>query len=72
MQKKITHDPIKKKEDVAKNPDHKIDDDFPGFPHGHSAEKVIHPITPTQKKTAALNITDGEKKTYLKKKVSRR
>ncbi len=47
--------PIKKKEDVAKNPDKKIDEDFKGFPHGQASEKIIKPITKTEKKTARID-----------------
>jgi hypothetical protein len=55
-------DPIRTKEDVQQNPDPKIDSDHPGFPHAPSDEKQISPKTSTDKKTAAVDITDGEKK----------
>lgn len=49
------------KEEVAGHPDKKIDEDFSGYPHGHAKEKIINPQTKTEKKTAALNVKDGEK-----------
>jgi len=52
-----------KKEDVQKNPDKHIDQDFPGYPNNPSKEAVIKPSTSTQKKTAAVKTKDGEKKT---------
>jgi hypothetical protein len=30
------------KEDVERNSDPKIDEDFPGFPHGTAREGIIH------------------------------
>ncbi|MDN3654436.1 hypothetical protein QWZ08_02290 [Ferruginibacter paludis] len=53
--------PITEHEEVANNPDNKIDQDFNGFPHGAAAEKMINPSTREEKKVAAVNITDGEK-----------
>lgn len=50
-----------KKEDIPKNPDSRIDQDFPGFPHAPAKEEIIHPKTGMQKKTAALHQKDGEK-----------
>ncbi len=58
---KKTTDPLTDKKDIPKNPDHKIDQDFPGFPNGNATEKIITPETATEKKIAAVNITDGEK-----------
>ena len=52
--------PMKKKE-IATNSDNKIDQDFPGFPHGKSTEQLITPKTDEEKKVAAVNIKDGEK-----------
>jgi hypothetical protein len=54
-------DPIKEHEEVASNPDNKIDQDFKGFPHGNASEAIINPSTLVEKKIAAVNITDGEK-----------
>jgi hypothetical protein len=53
--------PITEHEEVANNPDNKIDQDFKGFPHGTAAEKLINPTSTEDKKVAAVNVTDGEK-----------
>jgi hypothetical protein len=50
------------KDTVAKSQDPKTDQDFPGFPHAPSQENLIKPKTEDQKKTAALDVKDGEKK----------
>lgn len=47
--------PIQKEEEVAKNPDKKIDEDFKGFPHGHASKRIIKPVTETDKKTARVD-----------------
>jgi hypothetical protein len=54
--------PIKRQEEVSQNPDAKIDADHPGFPHGQSSEENISPKTQTERDTAAVDVTDGEKK----------
>ncbi len=64
--KKLNHHrkkttPIKKQEEVYQHPDNKIDQDFPGFPHGQSKENLINPVSHKDKKTAAVQTTDGEK-----------
>ena len=46
---------------VAESEDAKTSQDFPGFPHAHSNEKLINPKTEEQQKTAAVPIKDGEK-----------
>ena len=58
---KKTTDPLTNKEDIQKSSDNKIDQDFPGFPHGTAKENIIHPTTKQEKKIAAVDITDGEK-----------
>jgi hypothetical protein len=50
-----------KKHQVQKNPDPHIDQDFEGYPGGHANEEVISPKTKNQKKTAAVDVKDGEK-----------
>ena len=55
--------PIKNEEEVRKNPDHKIDKDFEGFPGGTSTRKHITPKTSEEKKTAAFT-KKKTKKTY--------
>lgn len=49
------------KGEVANNPDPKIDEDFNGYPNPPSKEKLIKPKTNQEKKTAALDVKDGEK-----------
>ena len=46
--------PIKEKEDIQANPDNRIDQDFPGFPHAPAKENIINPKTKEDKKTAAV------------------
>lgn len=60
--KAATPTPLLDKNDIPKNPDNKIDQDFPGFPHGHSVEKIINPSTSTDRKTADIGNKDGEKR----------
>jgi hypothetical protein len=55
-------DPIDNKEDVRRNPDPKIDQDFPGFPGGPADDKKVNPDTPAEKKSADVGNRDGEKK----------
>jgi hypothetical protein len=43
------------------NVDKKTNQDFPGYPHATASEKVITPETKTEKKTARVDTTDGEK-----------
>jgi len=56
-------EPAITKEEVYNHKDSKMDQDFPGFPHGQSKENIITPSTPTEKKVAAVDKTDGEKMT---------
>jgi hypothetical protein len=58
---KKTGNPIKKKEEIKKNPDPKIDQDFEGYPHGSAKNETIKPKTSQQKKTSDLDKKDGEK-----------
>jgi hypothetical protein len=46
--------PLKDKEEVQKNPDKHIDQDFPGYPHPPSQEKTIDPKTKEDKAGARL------------------
>lgn len=55
--------PLRNKEDIRKNPDHKIDEDFEGYPHGPARDETIKPRTAEQKETADLDNKDGEKRT---------
>lgn len=61
LQHKKAGKAIRQKEEVSGHSDEKIDQDFSGYPHGHAKEKIIKPRTKTEKKTAALNVKDGEK-----------
>jgi hypothetical protein len=71
-EKKSTGNPITKKEEIQKNPDNKIDEDFKGYPHGPAKDETIKPGTKEQKKTADIDNKDGEKKErkHFKKKVT--
>ncbi len=51
-----------KSETIQDNPDKHIDQDFEGYPHAPASEKIINPKTSNEKKTAALNSKDGEKR----------
>ena len=53
-----------KKEDVPQNPDKKIDQDFPGYPHNPSRYEVVNPETTHEKETADVHEKDGEKRDY--------
>ena len=56
--------PIQKKKEIKQNPDHKIDQDFEGYPHGPASEKTIKPQTRQEHKVADTGNKDGEKRTY--------
>ena len=61
--KKSKHtEPIRKREEISKNPDHKIDEDFKGYPDGTAKDETIRPGTKQEKKTADIDHKDGEKK----------
>lgn len=51
-----------KKEDIAKNPDRKIDQDFEGYPHGTARDETIKPGSKQEEKTADTDNKDGEKR----------
>jgi len=55
---------IREKDDVRKNPDKKIDQDFTGYPHGPAKEEIIRPRSRRQKETADTDNKDGEKRSY--------
>ncbi len=46
---------------VQDSNDNKIDQDFSGFPNGHSTENIINPKTDAEKMTADVGHKDGEK-----------
>jgi hypothetical protein len=64
--KNKTTEPIRKKEEVKRNPDHKIDQDFEGYPAGPAKDETIKPKSNNQKETADLENKDGEKRTKRK------
>jgi hypothetical protein len=64
MKNKQTGNPIKKKEEIQKNPDPKIDEDFEGYSHGPAKNETITPKTKEEKETADLDNKDGEKKLH--------
>ncbi len=56
--------PITDKNEIQQNPDHKIDQDFNGYPHGTAKDETIKPITDQEKKVAGVDTKDGEKRNY--------
>ncbi|MGG9962744.1 hypothetical protein [Ferruginibacter sp. SUN106] len=56
--------PIKKEEEIQQNPDAKIDQDYPGFPHLPSDKKSITPQNKTEKKLAGAVSKKQPKKSY--------
>ena len=56
------NNPITKKEEIAENPDNKIDEDFKGYPHGPAKDETINPTTRNQHKNSDTEKKDGEKK----------
>jgi hypothetical protein len=53
--------PIRTNHDVEQTADQHIDQDFSGYPHAPATKELINPKTKQQKKSAALDIKDGEK-----------
>jgi hypothetical protein len=58
--------PIKKKEDVEKSKDEKIDEDFPGYPHYPAKEDILNPKNGFKKIDSELE--DNNKATLQNKK----
>lgn len=54
---------IKKESEIQENPDERIDQDFPGFPHHPATQKNINPETTVEKKSADAT-KKRPKKTY--------
>lgn len=50
--------------EIPNNPDAKIDQDFPGYPHAPSEKKLVKPETRGEKELADLHEKDGEKRSY--------
>jgi hypothetical protein len=55
------------KKDIQQNPDNRIDQDFPGYPHAPASKEIIKPETEVEKKIADTDNKDGEKRNYKKK-----
>ena len=53
--------PIRNKEEIQRNPDPKIDQDFSGYPQGPAKDETITPRNAEEEKTAATDTKDGEK-----------
>ncbi len=53
--------PIKNKEEIQRNPDPKIDQDFEGYPQGPAKDETIKPRNATEEQTAGTEVKDGEK-----------
>lgn len=53
-----SNQPIRKQEEVASNPDPKIDQDYNNFPHEQSSPDLINPKTEAEKKTAQVTDID--------------
>jgi hypothetical protein len=51
-----------RKEDIQKNPDKHIDQDFKGYPHPPAADENIRPITKTEKLNAGVIKKEAPKK----------
>jgi hypothetical protein len=57
------------KEEIKQHPDHKIDEDFKGYPAGPAKDGTIKPETDEEEKTADLHNKDGEKRIYKKEEI---
>ena len=53
--------PLRDKDEIQRNPDRKIDQDFEGYPQGPAKDETIRPRTAREEKTAGSNVKDGEK-----------
>lgn len=56
--------PMQNEEDVQRNADEHIDQDFPGFPHLPATKKQIKPETDREKKLAGALKNKKTNKTY--------
>lgn len=55
------NEPMRTNKDVEQTPDQHIDQDFTGYPHAPASKELINPKTKQDKKSAAVDIKDGEK-----------
>lgn len=58
----MTDKEIRNKEEIQRNPDNKIDQDFNGYPQGPAKDETIRPRNASEEKTAGTDVKDGEKK----------
>lgn len=58
--------PIQNHAAVQQSNDSKIDQDYPGFPHGQAKENIINPKTANDEKVADVKNMDSEKKQLQK------
>jgi hypothetical protein len=68
QQKAAKKDELMQQEDRKTNPAKHTNQDYTGYPHAPAKKEIIKPETPVEKKTAALNVKDGEKITDPKEK----
>lgn len=61
LQKEAKKKEVMREETVQSSSDQRIDQDFSGYPHAPSKEKIISPESSEEKKVAALHTKDGEK-----------
>ena len=54
--------PLRDKDEIQRNPDNKIDQDFEGYPQGPAKDETIRPRTETEEQAAGMNKKDGEKR----------
>lgn len=55
LKKRHNTAPIRKNEEIQNNPDNRIDQDFPGYPHGSSRKELINPGTGQERKVAGVD-----------------
>ncbi|HTB51845.1 MAG TPA: hypothetical protein VK718_03645 [Ferruginibacter sp.] len=59
--KRKVNNPIQRADQIQTSHDKHIDQDFTGYPDAPAKENIINPKTKEEKKTAAVDFTDGEK-----------
>ena len=58
----MTDKVIRNKEEIQRNVDNKIDQDFEGYPQGPAKDETIKPQNSTEEQTAGTGVKDGEKR----------
>ena len=61
QQKAARKNELTQQEDRKKNPAKHTNQDFTGYPHAPAQKEIINPKTKEEKKTAAIDVKDGEK-----------